>query len=45
MTHAKHKVKGYNIIYKVSQEVHEHILGEVSLFNAYVIQFGYPIKE
>ena len=34
MTQAKHKVKGYNTVYKVPQEVHEHILGEVSLFNA-----------
>ena len=34
MAQAKHNVKGYNIVYKVPQEVHEHILGEVSLFNA-----------
>ena len=34
MSQAKHKVKGYNIVYKVPKEVHEHILGEVSLFNA-----------
>ena len=34
MTQAKHKVKGYNIVYKVPKGVHEHILGEVSLFNA-----------
>ena len=31
---AKLKVKGYNIVYKVPKEVHEHILGEASLFNA-----------
>ena len=34
MTQAKHKIKGYKTIYKVPQDVHEHILGEVSLFNA-----------
>ena len=34
MTQAKHKVKGYNTVYKVPKDVHEHILGEVSLFNA-----------
>ena len=34
MTQEKHKVEGYNTIYKVPKDVHEHILGEVSLFNA-----------
>ena len=34
MTQAKHEIKGYKTIYKVPQDVHEHILGEVSLFNA-----------
>ena len=34
MSQAKHEVKGYKTFYKVPKEVHEHILGEVSLFNA-----------
>ena len=34
MAQGKHKVKGYNIVYKVPQEVHKHILREFSLFNA-----------
>ena len=45
MTQAKHKVKGYNIVYKVPQEVHEHILGEVSLFNAWKSPYQYIVPE
>ena len=33
MLRAKHKVKGYNTTYRVPLEVHERILGNVTLLN------------
>ncbi|MCO5611463.1 hypothetical protein L7F22_065716 [Adiantum nelumboides] len=34
MLEAKHKVKGYNTTYRVPLEVHERILGNVTLLNS-----------